>query len=211
MMDAFLLAAGLALPWFLGMAAIAATRSRDEPFDVETEIAWIAGVGYLAGAFLLTLWMRALSQVGIRFGVVSIALPLTIATEVLVLVTLRRDRALLTVAPRNALRALVLSPGLSGGARLIWWLLVGWLALRFALLGLEVTWQPLYPLGCLDPMGDQGARLVRIGLHRAVCSRSGMACVDGRRLFRRFTRVSTDRCRCFRYGRASRSATGTMR
>jgi hypothetical protein len=144
-MDALFLAAGLALPWLLGMAAIAAARSRDEPFDAQTEIAWIAGTGYLAGAFLLTLWMRALSQVGIRFGVVSIALPLTIATVVLVVVTLRRDRALLTLAPRNALRALVLSPGLSGGARLIWWLLVGWLALRFVLLALEVTWQPLYP------------------------------------------------------------------
>ena len=45
MMDVFLLAAGLALPWFLGMAAIAATRSRDEPFNAETEIAWIAGAG----------------------------------------------------------------------------------------------------------------------------------------------------------------------
>jgi hypothetical protein len=26
-----------------------------------------------------------------------------------------------------------------------WWILVAWLALRFALLGLAVTWQPLYP------------------------------------------------------------------
>jgi hypothetical protein len=36
--------------------------------------------GYLAGAFLLTLWMRALSLAGVRFGVLQIALPLLVVS-----------------------------------------------------------------------------------------------------------------------------------
>ena len=39
------------------------------------------GAGYLAGAFLLTLWMRVLSAVGIRFSFAAVALPLAVATH----------------------------------------------------------------------------------------------------------------------------------
>ena len=144
-MDMISLAAGLLLPWFLGMAAMAAARPREQPTGAGKEIAWIAGAGYFAGAFMLTLWMRVLSQAGVRFSVATIALPLGLATAALILAALRRDRALFAVALPGALRALVASPGLTGSARLVWWLLVAWLASRFVLLGLEVTWRPLYP------------------------------------------------------------------
>ena len=61
------LVAGLLLLWLTGMTALTMMRSK-RPFSAPGEIAWIAGAGYLAGAFLLTLWMRLLSQVGVGFS-----------------------------------------------------------------------------------------------------------------------------------------------
>lgn len=144
-MDAIAITAGLLLPWLLGVAAIAAARPRETPTAVGGEIAWIAGAGYFAGAFMLTLWMRVLSRAGVGFSVATIALPLGMATAALAFVAVRRDRTLFTAALPDAVRTLVASPGLAGSARVIWWLLVGWSALRFVLLALEVAWQPLYP------------------------------------------------------------------
>ena len=137
--------AGLTLPWLLGMAAIAAMRGRLRTDGTAGDVAWVAGAGYLAGAFLLTLWMRLLSIAGVRFGVLPIATPLVVATIALACFAWRRDGAGLSAAVRGALQALVTSPGLAGSARLFWRFVVGWLALRFVLLGLAVSWQPLYP------------------------------------------------------------------
>jgi hypothetical protein len=144
-MGAATLAAGLMLPWLLGVAALAATRSAVRSAGAAGEVAWMAGAGYLVGAFGLTLWMRALSLIGIGFGAAAIAAPLAVATLALAYVAWRRDGPALGAAGRSALRGLIGSPGLTGAARAFWWLLVGWLALRFALLGLAVNWQPLYP------------------------------------------------------------------
>jgi hypothetical protein len=144
-MDAATLAVGLMLPWLLGAAALAATRSAARSPGAAGEIAWIAGAGYLVGAFGLTLWMRALSALGVGFGMVAIAVPLAVATLALAYVAWRREGPALAAAGRSALLGLIRSPGLAGAARALWWLLVGWLALRFALLGLAVNWQPLYP------------------------------------------------------------------
>lgn len=144
-MEALRLVGGLLLPWALGITALAAIRSRARPLAAAGEIAWLAGAGYLVGAFLLTLWMRALSLAGIRFGVATIALPLAALTVALGWIAWRRDRRPIVDATRDALRALVRSPGLVGAARTLWIVAIVWLAIRFVLLGLEVTWQPLYP------------------------------------------------------------------
>ena len=42
-------------------------------------LAWTLGCGWFAGAFLLTLWMRALSAAGVPFGVATIGVPLAAA------------------------------------------------------------------------------------------------------------------------------------
>ena len=144
-MGAATLAIGLLLPWLFGAAALAATRSAARAPVAAGEIAWIAGAGYLVGAFVLTLWMRVLSVIGVGFGFVVIAAPVAFATLALAYVAWRRDGPALVAAAGSALRALIGSPGLAGAARVLWWLLVGWLALRFVLLGLAVNWQPLYP------------------------------------------------------------------
>ena len=139
------LIAGLLLPWFAGLAFLLAVRGAARPLTAPGEMAWLAGTGYLAGAFVLTLWMRLLSLAGVRFGAIAIALPLVVAGAALAWLGWRRHGHALTAAMRAALRGLFLPPGLSGVARIVWWLLLGWLLLRFALLGLEVAWQPLYP------------------------------------------------------------------
>ena len=53
-----------------------AARTARRPLVAPGEIAWIAGTSYFAGAFLLTLWMRALSLVDVGFGVGTIGVPL---------------------------------------------------------------------------------------------------------------------------------------
>jgi hypothetical protein len=145
-MDLVTLAAGLLLPWLLGIAALIAERGATHPLDTPGEIAWIAGAGYLAGSFMLTLWMRALSLSGVRFGALAIAAPLVLATAGFAYIAWRRHGALVMVgAVRAALRSLMAPPELGRASRIAWQLLLMWMALRYTLLGLHVAWQPLYP------------------------------------------------------------------
>jgi hypothetical protein len=140
-----MLAAGLVLPWLLGVTVVLFARSVRRPLDGPGEAAWIAGTGYLVGALLLTLWMRTLSIAGVRFGVIAIAGPLLALAMVLGIHVRRRDGDAVSSAMRTAFHALLDAPELHGGARLAWRLLLAWIALRFVLLGLDVAWQPLYP------------------------------------------------------------------
>ena len=144
-MDGLKLFAGLLLPWLAGVAVLLAGLRVRASLAVPGEIAWIAGAGYLVGAFLLTLWMRALSLAGVHFGIFAIAAPLLAVTAVAGYCAWRRYGDALLRAVRDALRALVHPPGLEGAARLAWQLLIAWNALRFLLLGLHISWQPLFP------------------------------------------------------------------
>jgi len=139
------LVAGLLLPCALGFAALAALRDDSTSPAAPGEIAWLVGAGYLVGAFLLTLWMRLLSLAGVPFGVVAIGGPLALITIVLAVVARRRAANAWGAAFRDALRALAGPAELARVARIAWRLIVAWIALRYVLLGLEVTWQPLYP------------------------------------------------------------------
>jgi hypothetical protein len=141
-MEYLTLFAGLLLPWVLGIALLLAARDAATPLDGPGECAWIAGTGYLAGAVALTLWMRLLSQIGIPFGVASIGLPLLALAVAIALVAVRRAGSGGLIAPvRRAL-----APPVPGGiVRVVWWALLAWMALRFALLALELAWRPLFP------------------------------------------------------------------
>ena len=144
-MSILTLSFGLLLPWLLGMAMVAAMRNKSNTTVAAGGMAWIAGAGYLVGAFALTLWMRLLSIAGMHFSILVIGAPLLVATAIAIVIAWRREGAALSAALRSALRSLIFSPGLTGGARVFWWFLLAWLALRFALLALAVSWQPLYP------------------------------------------------------------------
>ena len=144
-MEFVTLVAGLLLPWLCGSALMLALRSARTPLAAPGEIAWLCGTGYLVGAFVLTLWMRALSSGGIAFGVLVIAAPLAAATALAMAVAGRRHGRDLVSAPVAALRALAATPGLTGAMRTVWWAALGWLAFRYALLAAEVALRPLYP------------------------------------------------------------------
>lgn len=144
-MDALMLLAGGLLPWWLGVALLLALHARSRALNGPGEIAWIAGAGYLAGAFLLTIAMRALSLAGIKFSALAVALPVAVAAIVCSAIAWRRLRTTLRPAIRDALCALVAPSDLTAPVRLLWWVLVAWLVIRFALLGIETLSRPLYP------------------------------------------------------------------
>ena len=144
-MDLPIVVAALLLPWMLGTTLLAALRARARAPDAAGEFAWLTGAGWFVGAFALTLWMRALSQAGVRFSVAAVALPLVALALAAGFVVWRRDGRRFVDAKMSALRALVLSPGLADAARVVWWAVIAWLALRFVLLAFEVAWRPLYP------------------------------------------------------------------
>ena len=145
-MDIPLFLAGLALPWLLGIAALSAIRDTKRAAEAPGEVAWIVGAGYIAGAFMLTLWMRALSLAGIPFGALAIGAPVLVATAGFAYVAWRRHGgAAITASTLRALRALVVPPNATRAVRVAWQLLIAWIVIRYALLALEVIWQPLYP------------------------------------------------------------------
>jgi hypothetical protein len=142
-MEYLSLTAGLVLPLLLGFALLAALGWPRPRVDVGGTAALRVGFGYCIGALLLTLWMRLLSAVGVTFGWLSIGLPLAIVTAALAAFALRAGH----IAPvdlRNVIGSL-LRPPLPRWQRVVWIGLIGWLALRFLLLAVDIAWQPLYP------------------------------------------------------------------
>jgi hypothetical protein len=92
---------------------------------------------------LLTLWMRGLSAVGLRFGWLSIGLPLFAIITLMIVRAARRGRISLP-AIRARLTALV-APPLVFWQRVLWIALIALLVVHFALMAAEVAWRPLYP------------------------------------------------------------------
>ena len=130
------LLAGLLLPWVAGIAALVLLRGR-RALSAPGEIAWIAGAGYLVGAFALTLWMRVLSFAGVAFGALAIAAPLAGGIAV---GRWHIGGAALASAWREALRAArcarrIARPDSAASNALAWRALLAWIALRFLLLG----------------------------------------------------------------------------
>jgi hypothetical protein len=138
-MDVLMLLIGFALVWGLGVALVAAIAARDANEPATGDLAWMVGCGWFVGAFLLTLWMRVLAQIHVPFGIASIGLPLAAATGLLAW----RARTLSNFRWNGAFAALA-GQNLAGWQRAIWLIILGWLAVRFALLLTEIVWRPLY-------------------------------------------------------------------
>src|ERR1700674_1642401 len=139
-MDVLTLLIGFAVVWGLGVALLAAIAPRDANERAIGDVAWTIGCGWFVGAFLLTLWMRVLAQIQVPFGVASIGLPLAATTGLLAW----RARTLNTLQWTGAFTAMT-GRNLAGWQRAIWLIILGWLAVRFALLLTEIVWRPLYP------------------------------------------------------------------
>ncbi len=106
--------------------------------------AWVKGAGFLLGAFILTLWMRALSAAHVAFGLVAVALPLLLLAAGALWLAHRRG-GLRRAALYRALVEATYARELTGWQRGAWFAIVAWLVLRFALLFIDVVLQPLYP------------------------------------------------------------------
>src|SRR5574340_166292 len=162
MIDALRLAAGWGLAWLLGAAIVVALAPRRADLGaamLRGDAAWIGGSGFFVGAFVLTVWMRVLSAAHVRFSVLSIAIPLAVATFALAGVVLVQRRAHRLPKPPAetpgvaAVNAGVAATGSAATAntpssnpqRALWWALVAWLAVRFGMLLVEVVRIPLYP------------------------------------------------------------------
>ncbi|HEY2864191.1 MAG TPA: hypothetical protein VGK37_11285 [Casimicrobiaceae bacterium] len=135
------LAAGLVLPWLLGVALLFAL-GWPRPAAGGTA-ALRVGFGYCIGAILLTLWMRFLSAAGVAFGWLSIGLSVAIMTAALAGFAYRAGR--IHSVDVRALIDSLLRPPLARWQRMVWIGLLAWLALRCLLLALDIAWQPLYP------------------------------------------------------------------
>jgi hypothetical protein len=143
-MDIVALVGGLAMPWILGVALILVIPRGTVTREGSGTVAWALGCGWFAGAFLLTLWMRALSAAGVPFGVITIGVPLVAVAALACWVVWRRDRRAFGRSARAALRVLA-GADLAGPVRVAWRALLGWLVLRFAMLLAETVWRPLFP------------------------------------------------------------------
>ena len=134
----------LMLPIALGAALLAACV-RDGPAMRAPGMApWLLGAGTLAGAFVLSLEMRALALAGVPFGIVSIAMPALAATFVFAWIAWRRTgdawRGVLADAG-DRLR----SRDLERGMRFAWFALLAWIAVRGGMLLVETWTRPVYP------------------------------------------------------------------
>lgn len=135
---------GWLVPLALGAGLVGALPRRDERESGSAELAWTVGCGWFVGAFLLTLWMRALSALGVKFAVLAVGGPLALLAALALGFAWRRRRGQWRATLRRALRMLA-GIELRGWMRAAWLGLLAWVALRFALLLGEVVWRPLYP------------------------------------------------------------------
>jgi hypothetical protein len=143
-MDLIGLFLGLLLVWAFGITSLAVAASTATGPRLPGDIAWTVGAGGLAGMFLATLWLRLLSLAGVHFSLLAIALPILAATLALGGIAFKRGRGTLRQTLRDAARELSGLP-LDRTQRLLWRLLLAWLALRFVLLLAEIATRPLFP------------------------------------------------------------------
>lgn len=134
---------GWLLVWLFGAAALIALASPSRLHRVG-EMPFIVGAGFLAGQFLLTVWMRLLALAGLHFGLGTVGVPLVAATAVELAIAWRRHGAAMLPDVRGGFRALT-GAALPGRLRLVAAALLAWLALRAALLLIEVLRRPLFP------------------------------------------------------------------
>lgn len=135
---------GFALPWWLGVVLLQALPRRATASSGPGGFAWSLGCGWFAGILLLTLWMRVLSAADIKFGVLAIAGPLAVAAAAASWRVWQREHGRIGPAARAVGRALR-AADLPRWQRFIWCALLAWVALRFALLLVDVMTRPLYP------------------------------------------------------------------
>jgi hypothetical protein len=142
--DIVLLWTGWAIAWTSGVAVLLALHTRTATLLDDGEIAFVTGAGFFVGQFLLTLWMRVLAAIGVPFGRVAIGGALVAIGALALWLAWRRHGTTLVAAIRLALHGFA-SRDLPKEQRALRYAILAWLAVRFALLLIEVLRRPLYP------------------------------------------------------------------
>jgi len=139
-MDAARLILAWAVVWIAGVALVRRVYSAGAA-DRVPHPAWMAGAGFLAGAFVLTLVMRGVAVAGGPLALRTVGVVMVVLTLALWLPELRRVRAWRMAFFDAAGWRSAPWPA----ARILWYALLAWLAVRYALLLGEVLRQPLFP------------------------------------------------------------------
>jgi hypothetical protein len=134
-MEAFLLAISVLLPWAAGTAWV-----RVLPKGVRLPWTTALGYGHFLGIVALTLLMRAASLAGLKWNFWAIALVVAAVGAVPFVVARGRIREALSAPSWREEWASV-----ERWKRLVAWILLAALLVRFAGLLLEIVWRPLYP------------------------------------------------------------------
>ncbi|HLW13323.1 MAG TPA: hypothetical protein VKU81_11550 [Casimicrobiaceae bacterium] len=135
---------GWLLAWAIGVAALLALRGPSTSITRPGEFAFIVGCGWFVGQFFVTLWMRLLAIAHVPFGIVAIGAPLAALAALAAWIAWRRHGQVSLRDMKAALRV-TRNVDLANEHRVLWFALLGWLALRFGLLLIEVLRRPLYP------------------------------------------------------------------
>ena len=143
-MDTLGLLFALLLPYAIGDALLAACVRDGRAWREPGIFPWLAGAAWIVGTFLLTLVMRGVAMAGLPFSVASIGVPgLAIVAAAGLLAWRRNGEGWRDTI--GIVRDGVAARDLAGAARAAWFVLLAWLALRAAMLLVEVVERPIYP------------------------------------------------------------------
>ena len=134
-MEVLGLLVALFFPWLLGVVWLRCCWLKDDNINWPT----LLGYGYLAGVLMTTQMMRLLDAVGMRLGFLNVALTLTL----LIALGIWCGRAVMW---RHGLSVGTDWHGLAKWHKAAFAGLLALLVVRLSGLGLEVIWQPVFPM-----------------------------------------------------------------
>lgn len=144
-MDIVSLFAGNGIVWVAGLALVLLVPVRaGVGIGAHGTTPWVVGCAWFVGTFSLTLWMRTLSLLEVPFSVLAVGAPLALVAIAGMWLARGTARALGIFAGGDHV-AVLAGRSLAGWQRALWFVLLAWIALRFALLLTEVLVRPLYP------------------------------------------------------------------
>jgi hypothetical protein len=132
--------ASIAGTWLLGAVACAAVL-RSSIGQRDGFNALLFGASYPVGALIVAAWMAALGALGIRASWVLAVAPVALGVALAAWLARHRVASVASFVPRRAVDAL-LGRFLGPRERWLWIALAAWLALRFAMLAVEVLSRP---------------------------------------------------------------------
>jgi hypothetical protein len=138
-MTLVLAAIALTVPLLLGVAVLAWCRTRTTVDDAGI-VPWTIGAGFVVGVLALTTLMRLEAVAGIPFGWLSIGVASLVIAAALAWHAHRAPSRM----PWSSAACTLVAPPMRGGARLAWFALLAWIAIRAAMLLVEVASRPLY-------------------------------------------------------------------